>query len=169
MVQTNLSGSSKVMILEAPRLAPGTCVVCGTSRTDDRKYIDFGIFVEYVGQIYFCTFCMTELANQLGCLTPEQTIQLENERDAAHQRILEFQIRERALNESINTLRATGLFDRPVDSVGITIPVMEIQSGELPSPQDIVNDNRETEQSDPEQGSDDVPTTTSDEFTDFGL
>lgn len=169
MVQTNLLGSSKVRILEAPRLAPGTCVVCGTSRTDDRQYVDLDIFVEYVGQIYFCTFCMTELANQLGCLTPEQTKQLEEERDAALQTIIEFQTKDRALNDSINLLRSTGLFDRAADPLGALISTMEIKPSELSDKQDAIGPDREAEQSNSEQGSDDLPTTTDDEFSEFRI
>lgn len=169
MVQSNLAGTSKIQILESPRLAPGTCVVCGASRTDDRQYIDLGIYVEFVGQIYFCTFCMTELANQLGCLTPEQTIKLETELEAAHKTILEFQKEKSALNDSIAILRNTGLFSAGPDPRGNAFNNFEVNPDEYPDKQDIVGPDRETEQSVIEQGSDDLPTTSNDKFSEFGI
>lgn len=162
--------SSKVRILEAPVLAPGTCMLCGASRNDDRGYIDMGKDIQFVGVIYFCTFCMTEVANAIGCLMPEQSLALENELDAARQRILEFETKDRTLNEAINSLRATGLFSGTDFSVvadpraAYVAAQSETDDGtnsgnKLQSSSDV----KESEQSNSEQGSDDVSTTRSDE------
>ena len=163
--------SSKVQILEAPRLLPGTCMLCGTSRTDDRQYIDIGKDIQFVGVIYFCTFCMTEIANALGCLMPEQTLALENELDAARQRILEFETKDRTLNDAINTLRDTGLFsDSNSVGAGVAIPAAMVKDSEPDLYSSILAESKsngtseQTEQSNSKQGSDDVSTTRDDEF-----
>lgn len=102
---------SRIQILSAPINLPGTCVLCGTSRTDDRQYVDLGIWVEFVGQIYFCTYCMTEMVNRLGGHTAEQAASIETELSAARQHILEFHEKEKALDGAINNLLASGLFN----------------------------------------------------------
>lgn len=163
--------SSKVQILEAPRLLPGTCMLCGTSRTDDRQYIDIGKDIQFVGVIYFCTFCMTEIANALGCLMPEQTAQLENELDAARQRILEFETKDRTLNDAINTLRDTGLFSGTDLTVvrGGSVPIQSEKSESILQDSNGTEPksdrtNQEPEQFDPKQRSNDVSATRDDEF-----
>lgn len=168
--------SSKVQILEAPRLLPGTCMLCGTSRTDDRQYIDIGKDIQFVGVIYFCTFCMTEIANRIGCLMPEQTKALEEELDAARQRILEFQTKDEALNGAIDTLRNTGLFS----GTDLTAVHRRFVSEEPKNTEPTLFDpietdgesdriNQDSEQSNSKQGSNDVPTITDDEFPEFRL
>lgn len=157
--------TSKVQILESPRLAPGTCVLCGTSRTDDRQYIDIGLTVEYVGVIYFCTFCMTEVANRIGCYTLEQSKQLEDDLDRARQRILEFEIKDSALNGAIDSLRNTGLFTDSGSSM-LTVP---IDSDAEKYQSTIDGGNPESEQSDSKQRTDDVPSTPSDELYSFDI
>lgn len=157
--------TSKVQILESPRLAPGTCVLCGTSRTDDRQYIDIGLTVEYIGVIYFCTFCMTEVANRIGCYTLEQSKQLEDDLDRARQRILEFEIKDSALNGAIDSLRNTGLFTDSGASM-LTIPLDADAESNKPATN---GSNSEPEQFDFEQGTNDVPSPTNDELYNFNL
>lgn len=168
--------SSKVQILEAPRLLPGTCMLCGTSRTDDRQYIDIGKDIQFVGVIYFCTFCMTEIANRIGCLMPEQTKALEEELDAARQRILEFQTKDEALNGAIDTLRNTGLFSGTDLTAVHRRFVPEESKNSEPTLFDSIEadgesdrSNQDSKQSDSKQGSNDVPTITDDEFPEFRL
>lgn len=158
--------TSKVQILESPRLAPGTCVLCGTSRTDDRQYIDIGLTVEYVGVIYFCTFCMTEVANRIGCYTIEQSKQLEDELDRARQRILEFETKDSALNDVITHLRNSNLFS---DTVSVPLTVSTVQDAASNYAR-IDGGNSIPEQSDSEQRPDDVPSSSSNEqFLEFEL
>ena len=163
--------TSKVQILEAPRLLPGTCMLCGTSRTDDRQYIDIGKDIQFVGVIYFCTFCMTEIANALGCLMPEQTKELEDELDSARQRILEFETKDQTLNDAITTLRDTGLFsgtDLSVVTRSRSIPTAMVEDSKpnlydsILAESKLTGSNSDSKQSDSKQGSDDVSTTSSD-------
>lgn len=162
---------SRVQVLEAPRQLPGVCMLCGASRNDDRKYVDIGKDIEFVGVIYFCTFCMTEIANTLGCLMPEQAKALEDELDAARQRILEFNEKDKILNGAIDALRSTGLFSgtdltgvissRPVDSVQDVPALSRNASGNKSESTKPTDDATEASN---EQGPDDVSATRNDEF-----
>lgn len=161
--------SSRYRVLDAPIMIPGTCAVCGASRTDDRKYVDFGLTVDYVGVMYFCTFCVQELANRMGCLTPEQSSKLEDELDSARQTILNFQAQKVAYDGAIGTLRGTGLFSG-VDLSPITDPAHTRISEQDPVAESITDKrtvtrtNKSAKQSDPKQGSDDLPEFGSDDF-----
>lgn len=163
--------SSKVQILEAPRLNPGVCMLCGTSRNDDRQYIDIGKDIDFIGVIYFCTFCMTEVANALGCLMPEQARALENELDAARQRILEFHQKDEALNDAISSLRDTGLFSG-TDFTGIRRSNVSEQPEEsepaiqdtVRSESEITGTDQDSKQPNFKQGSFDLSATGNDEF-----
>jgi hypothetical protein len=145
--------------------------MCGTSRNDDRQYIDIGLTVDFVGVIYFCTFCMTEVANRLGCLMPEQTKQIEDELDAARTRILEFETKDQAFNDAIDTLRNLRLFN-PSDRV--VVRNSDLQSEPLlidritaEKSGRITQDRSESEQSDSEQRPDDLSSSTDYDFGQF--
>lgn len=167
--------SSKVRVLDVPAQLPGVCMLCGASRSDDRKYVDIGKDIEFVGVIYFCTFCFTEIANRLGCLTQEQSAALEAELEAARARILEFHAKDEALNAAIDTLRSTGLFsDRAAISSADFSRVVDSESARSSASSanepefDFSGFDPETKQSDSKQGSIDVSATRNDESFGFG-
>lgn len=162
--------SSKFVILNAPEQLPGVCAVCGTSRNDDRQYVDFGLFVEGIGVIYFCTLCVQELCNRMECLTPAQGKQLEDQLDAAKQEILSFQSQKARVNDAIILLRGTGLFDSgdPIAmSAGLEV-VSELTKSSEVVPAKSARSNSKTKQSDSKQGPADVPATGDNELSDFG-
>lgn len=168
----DLESTSKIRILDAPIQAPGVCGLCGASSGDEnRKYIDIGIWIEYYGQFYFCTFCFTEFTNRLGGHTSEQALALENELDSARQRILEFETKDAALNGAINTLRDTGLFS----GTDLTVVRRRVVSEQSEESESIIQDtvrpesktigfDHDSEQSDSKQGSNDLSATSSDEL-----
>lgn len=51
-------------------LAPATCAMCGNGTQEE--YVDPAIFYDWEGQVYFCKRCTTEMAETIGCLSPEQ-------------------------------------------------------------------------------------------------
>lgn len=63
---TELSPQSRIKVLDIPVAAPGTCILCGTAGIDDRKFVDFGKTVDWIGVIYFCTECISEVARAVG-------------------------------------------------------------------------------------------------------
>jgi hypothetical protein len=62
-----------MQVLNNPVALPGRCIVCGSPGGDGRKFIDFGLSMEFYGSVYFCTFCFTEGMNIQGWLSPEQS------------------------------------------------------------------------------------------------
>jgi hypothetical protein len=58
-----LSTVSRFKLLERPLAIPGKCVTCGAV---DRPVIDTGWNIDYYGVVYFCTFCLTEVATVIG-------------------------------------------------------------------------------------------------------
>jgi len=99
MDTTRTEPNGKVQVHRVPPAAPGKCVVCGFSGDveDSRLFIDFGFDIDYYGVVYFCSLCMTEVANAIGFVsidqyTKIQTLNMElvdrveeltNERDAS--------------------------------------------------------------------------------------
>lgn len=111
MPEVKYREASKVQILEAPRMPPGKCCICGSSNNEDRQYCDMGWEIDFFGVVYICTFCFSEVANLLGCLTPEQAEALELENERLRQEIVSFRAKELAINDAADKLRASGLFD----------------------------------------------------------
>lgn len=174
MPEINYREASKIQILEAPRLSPGVCAVCGSSNNEDRNYIDTGWTIEWYGVVYFCTFCMTEIANHIGCLTKEQSEALEEELNSAKQTIINFRNKEAAVDDAIDKLRSTNLFNDSnihlVDSgvlsaTGLYDTAVNEESREHESETD--ESSSDSEQSNSKQGSDDIPAITGDEWLEF--
>lgn len=132
-----IAASDKIQILSAPIQLPGVCGLCGTSRNDDRQYVDIGLWLEYYGQFYFCTMCMTQMVNRLGGLTPEQAEKLNDELEQARQTILDFQNEKAAYDGAINTLRSTGLFSGT--DITVVGSVMSVASESIKSEGDGVS------------------------------
>lgn len=49
---------------------PGSCIICG-SGSNEEGYLDFGIFVDYHGTLYFCMTCLGEAAQVAGFMSPQ--------------------------------------------------------------------------------------------------
>lgn len=57
---------SKYRILDVPDLKPGKCANCGSSKNDGRKYVDFGLEVDWFGIVFICGICLGDVARQMG-------------------------------------------------------------------------------------------------------
>ncbi|MFY3741632.1 MAG: hypothetical protein HMLIMOIP_002090 [Candidatus Nitrosomirales archaeon] len=57
---------SKYRILNVPDFKPGKCANCGASKDDGRKYIDFGLEIDWYGTVYLCGECLTDISNEMG-------------------------------------------------------------------------------------------------------
>jgi len=165
MVDTFLRESSKFRILNAPIEAPGTCASCGASSADDRDYIDLGIDLEFFGTIYFCTFCYTEGANALGFVNPDQARELEDKLTAAENHIIEFRTKERALDDTINLLRNSGLLNLNDDPTTRIIEDFNRASDKATSGNNSGSEqiDQHSEQSSSKQRPNDIPTVRSDD------
>lgn len=57
---------SKYRILAVPDIKPAKCANCGSSKNDGRKYIDFGLEVDWYGIVYLCGLCLVDVATEMG-------------------------------------------------------------------------------------------------------
>lgn len=57
---------SKYRVLAVPDVSPGKCANCGASKNDGRKYIDFGLHVDWYGAVYLCGTCLQDVAREMG-------------------------------------------------------------------------------------------------------
>lgn len=59
-------------------IAPGKCAGCGG--VTNRHFIDFGLELDFYGVVYLCLeTCFTEVANQIGFISPEQAESLKKQ------------------------------------------------------------------------------------------
>lgn len=61
---------SKYRIVDVPDIKPGKCSNCGSSKNDGRKYIDFGLEVDFYGIVFICGQCLLDIVKQMGLLKP---------------------------------------------------------------------------------------------------
>lgn len=59
---------SKYRILAVPDFSPGKCSNCGASKNDGRRYVDFGLQLEWYGTVYLCGLCIEDIARNMGLL-----------------------------------------------------------------------------------------------------
>lgn len=57
---------SKYRILDVPDKQPGKCDNCGASKRDGRKYVDFGLQVDWHGAVHLCTDCLKDISGAAG-------------------------------------------------------------------------------------------------------
>lgn len=51
--------------MDRPDMLPGKCSLCGGMQYDGRKWIDFGLSIDWYGVVYLCTFCFKEIKDQI--------------------------------------------------------------------------------------------------------
>jgi hypothetical protein len=57
---------SKYNINDVPSFPPGKCANCGASKNDGRKYIDFGLEIDWYGTVYLCGECLHDVSSEMG-------------------------------------------------------------------------------------------------------
>lgn len=62
---------TRFQLVDVPVLMPGNCIICGSVGDDERKFVDIGITIEFIGTVYFCTHCMSEALNIMGFVSKE--------------------------------------------------------------------------------------------------
>lgn len=70
-MKVEYGGPDKVQVVANPRLQPAKCILCGAPG-DGRPFVDIGCFIEWYGAVYFCAYCIVDMANHLGYYTPSQ-------------------------------------------------------------------------------------------------
>lgn len=57
---------SKYQISDVPMFKPAKCANCGSSKNDGRKYVDFGLEVDWYGTVFLCGLCLKDVAEAMG-------------------------------------------------------------------------------------------------------
>ena len=57
---------SKYQISDVPMYKPSKCANCGSSKNDGRKYVDFGLEVDWYGTVFLCGLCLKDVAEAMG-------------------------------------------------------------------------------------------------------
>lgn len=57
---------SKYVITDAPYYKPSKCANCGSTKVDGRKYVNFGLEIDWYGIVYLCTLCLNDVATDAG-------------------------------------------------------------------------------------------------------
>jgi hypothetical protein len=57
---------SKYQISDVPMFKPARCANCGSSKNDGRRYVDFGLEVDWYGTVFLCGFCLADVAKAMG-------------------------------------------------------------------------------------------------------
>lgn len=120
--------NSRFKVQDAPTELPGTCGVCGSARTDDRRYVEFGLRIPIKtgdiyhpngeGRLYLCTFCLESAADTIGLVRFADVKSLEAVRAEAE----EILVKARAIveGELIDSYR--DLLERHADAIRSLFP-----------------------------------------------
>jgi hypothetical protein len=57
---------SKYRIVDVPDFKPANCANCGSTKNDGRKYIDFGLELDWHGIVFLCGECLFDIATAMG-------------------------------------------------------------------------------------------------------
>jgi hypothetical protein len=70
-LKVEFGGPDRIVVVEKALVKPGKCIVCGAS-SDGRPFVDFNLYIEWYGAVYFCAFCFVNACNKLGYYNPDQ-------------------------------------------------------------------------------------------------
>jgi len=112
---------SRVQVLDAPIMSPGTCILCGSSGGDHRKFIDFGKEVDFLGTVYFCSFCIVEVMEKLEFIPVDNFDRLHESYRTLKVRSDQMEVELKSVKDVLaNLLRSTpdNSSDHPADNSG---------------------------------------------------
>lgn len=165
---------ARVRIIPVPIASPGHCVICG-KHEHEKGFIDPRLDFEFYGTFYLCADCGGEFANVLGYISPEQAImlakrvqQLEHDLEIHREALLNLESAVEHLTDYRMLRNATGDGNSSVDLSGSTneTPTLidETISGTVVEfPTRTTDDESSVSEPVIEQGSNDVPSVTSDD------
>jgi len=120
------TAGERIRVLSRPIVAPGKCVVCGHTGTNDTGdpqevlFFDFSFDIDYYGRVYFCTQCMVQMMGSLGFITPTQAEQLRDKVAEQESELIVLRDQNERLRGSLNSLLGGSDGSIPGDDV---IPV----------------------------------------------
>lgn len=100
---------------------PGSCALCGSGHCDD-GYVDLGVWIEFLGNVYLCMNCMEQAIGAVRGLTPSEANELttqanfvalqnkellqEVEELREHKRSVDFLLARAAVDYAVNDITA---------------------------------------------------------------
>lgn len=105
---------AKFKVLEEPlQIPPMKCIGCGRYGSGDPakplKFIDMGFDVEFHGELFICVEgCFREIMNQLGVLTREQTLKLQDKVEGYEIELDRIKQRNEELLNAVGSLNRAG-------------------------------------------------------------
>lgn len=69
---------TRIKHVEAPKVLPGKCGLCGTAMSD-RGFVDTSLSFDFFGALYFCYNCVSEMGYKFGLLNHEKSQALTTE------------------------------------------------------------------------------------------
>lgn len=99
-----VEATSRIQVLTSPLVAPGKCIVCGAVDSEQgRTYIDFGFSIKFYGVVYFCSFCLVEIAEAVNFVKNEKYLALLEKYEELKKALETSKERVRALNDFVRT------------------------------------------------------------------
>ncbi len=62
----------KFNLVERAPFKPFQCVVCNSHPTYDNPALDLGKQIDYYGMVYLCSYCIANIADQMGYMHPKE-------------------------------------------------------------------------------------------------
>lgn len=91
-----------------PQMAPGKCVICGTSGNSESQFIDTGWDIDFYGVVYFCLNCIREAAAVLSMMPVENYEALVNSYNELDFKYSALSDENESLRNVISSLRSYG-------------------------------------------------------------
>lgn len=118
--------TDRVQVLDNPMGPPGKCIICGNGADKDRKWIDFGVTVDFLGAVYICSLCIDEVCNALNYASPEQTSKMLSQIKLTQTANRRLESERNALRTAILNLNDGGI------PISVTVESSEPQPDTLP-------------------------------------
>lgn len=142
-----LTPNDKIQIISNPTALPGTCVLCH-GPGDGRKFLDFGLDIDFYGQVLFCDRCLTPVAEALNYVPFDEYKKCADILQEALDRGI-------ALENDNNRLRSLldGLVGHSSSDTPLPVSTIEVPQPQLPTESDVVADDGSRGKSEPKRTS----------------
>lgn len=111
---------SKFQVVISPQALPGCCLFCRNGNAE--WYVDTGSYEEFYGVVYICCDCILQISTQVGWVTPERRVELEEKVMELTGHLLNANDRIHSLELIINGYTALNL------SLDVDVPVLPTDS-----------------------------------------
>jgi hypothetical protein len=81
-----------ILIVDKPTAMPAKCRICSVGSDSDREWwIDTGVMEEWYGAVYYCSTCLTQMANMAGFLSIEQAAELDRDNQNVRKQLSDYE------------------------------------------------------------------------------